>query len=151
MLLVLLLIILVAHIETPDQISALLPQMRTVAVLGIKTPDGNPPAYYVAEYAQRAGIKIIPVPVYFPNITEILGEKIYRRLSDIPVPIDAVVVFRRPKDIQAHVSDILTAEPRIVWFQLGIRNDDVAQQLVEAGIDVVQDKCLKVELEERGR
>ena len=124
--------------------------MQTVAFLGIKTADGNAPAYYVPQSAQRAGIKIVPVPVYFPDVTEILGEKVYRRLADIPVPIDAVVVFRRPQDIPAHVTDILAAKPRVVWFQLGIRNDEVAAQLVAAGIDVVQDKCLKVELEERG-
>ena len=139
-----------ALIETAKEIGALLPTMKTVAFLGIKTADGNPPAYYVPQYAQRAGITIVPVPVFFPDVTEILGEKVYRRLSDIPGPIDAVVVFRRPKDIPAHVDDILAAKPRIVWMQLGIRNDEVAAQLVAKGIDVVQDKCLKVELEDRG-
>jgi hypothetical protein len=67
------------------------------------------------------------------------------------VPIDAVVVFRRPKDIPAHVDDILAARPRAVWMQLGIRNEEVADQLVAAGMDVVQDRCLLVELEARGR
>ena len=140
-----------ALLDTEQEIDALLPTMNTVAFLGIKTADGNAPAYYVPQYAQRAGMKIVPVPVYFPDITEILGEKVYRRLSDIPVPIDAVVVFRRPKDIPAHVDDILAAKPKVVWMQLGIRNEEVAAQLVAAGIDVVQDKCLKVELEDRGR
>jgi predicted CoA-binding protein len=140
-----------ALIETEQEIGALLPSMRTVAFLGIKTADDNAPAYYVPQYAQRAGMKIVPVPVYFPDVTEILGEKVYRRLSDIPVPIDAVVVFRQPKDIPAHVDDILAAKLSVVWMQLGIRNEEVAAQLVAAGIDVVQDKCLKVELEDRGR
>jgi hypothetical protein len=139
-----------ALIETEQEISELLPAMRTIAFLGIKTPGGNAPAYYVPHYAQKAGIRIIPVPVYFPNVTELLGERVYRRLSDIPVPIDAVVVFRRPKDIPSHIDDILAAHPRVVWMQLGIRHDAVAAQLVAAGIDVVQDKCLMVELEERG-
>lgn len=139
-----------AHIDTPEQISALLPTIHTIAVLGIKTPETNAPAYYVPAYAQRAGMKVVPVPVYYPDVTEILGERVYRRVSDIPERVDAVVVFRRPKDIPAHLDDLLAAKPRVVWLQLGIRNDEVAQKLVDAGIDVVQDKCLKVELEDRG-
>jgi hypothetical protein len=120
-------------------------------VLGIKTPESAAPAYYVPEYAQRAGIRIVPVPVYYPGVTEILGEKVYRRLADIPFPLDAVLVFRRPTDIPSHLDDMLAAHPRVVWMQLGIRHDPVAASLVEAGIDVVQDRCLLIELEERGR
>lgn len=138
-------------IETAGEIDALLPALRTVAFLGIKTAETGAPAFYVPEYAQRAGMTVIPVPVYYPDVTEILGERVYRRLADIPVALDAVVVFRRPQDIPAHVGDILAAKPKVVWMQLGIRNDDVANQLVAAGIDVVQDRCLLVELQDRGR
>jgi predicted CoA-binding protein len=138
-------------IESSEDIDALLPRLKTIAVLGIKTADSGAPAFYVAEYAQRAGIRIIPVPVYYPDVTHILGEPVYRRLADIPEPLDAVVVFRRPQDIPAHLDDILAARPAVVWMQLGIRHDAVAERLVEAGMDVVQDRCLLVELEARGR
>jgi predicted CoA-binding protein len=137
-----------ALLETRDEIAALLPTLRTIAVLGIKMEPAAP-AYYVPAYAQRVGIRVIPVPVYYPDATEILGEKVYRRLADAPGPIDAVVVFRRPQDIPAHVDDILAAKPRVVWLQLGIRHDEVARQLSDAGMDVVQDKCLLVELQRR--
>ena len=140
-----------ALVETSQEIDAVLPTLNTIAILGIKTPESAAPAFYVAEYAQRAGIRIIPVPVYYPDVTEVLGEPVYRRLADIPEPVDGVVVFRRPKDIPAHLDDILAVHPKVVWMQLGIRNDAVAAQLVRAGIDVVQDRCLLVELEARGR
>jgi predicted CoA-binding protein len=92
-----------------------------------------------------AGFEIIPVPVYYPQVTEILGKKVYRKLTDFGRPIDMVNVFRRPKDIPPHVDEIIAAKPKSVWFQLGIRNDEAAQRLAEAGIKVVQDRCLMVE------
>jgi len=138
-------------LDTPAEIGALLQQTHRVAVLGIKTEHTNPPAYFVPRYAQRAGLEIIPVPVYFPDVIEILGRPVYRRLADIPGPIDMVNVFRRPKDIPMHVEDILATRPRSVWFQSGIRHDAVAASLAKAGIQVVQDRCLLVELQLRGR
>jgi hypothetical protein len=94
---------------------------------------------------QGKGYKIIPVPVYYPEATEILGEKVYRKLVDIPEEIDMVNVFRRPQDIPAHLEDIIAANPKSVWFQLGIRHDEAALKLAENGIKVVQDLCLMVE------
>jgi predicted CoA-binding protein len=132
-------------------IRQLLERTRRIAVLGIKTPDTGAPAFYVPDYAQRAGYEIVPVPVYYPEATEILGEPVYRTLAAVPGPIDMVNVFRRPKDIPAHVDDILAARPRSVWFQLGIRHDEVAERLARAGIDVVQDRCLLVELRYMGK
>jgi predicted CoA-binding protein len=138
-------------IETSAEIDALLARSRRVAVLGIKTAETGQPAYYVPEYAQRAGYEIIPVPVYFPEVTEILGMPVYRRVADVPGPIDIVNVFRRSKDVPPHVDDIIAKRPRAVWMQLGIRNDAAAERLTAAGIDVVQDRCLLVELERMGR
>lgn len=138
-------------LETEAQISGLLERVHSVAVLGIKTADSGAPAFYVPEHAQRAGLKIFPVPVYYPDVTEILGEPVYRRVQDVPQPVDLVNVFRRPQDVPQHLDDILAANPSAVWMQLGIRNDAVAEQLARAGIDVVQDKCLLVELRNRGR
>lgn len=119
---------------------------RRIAVLGIKIPESRKPAYYVPEYAKHAGFDIVPVPVYYPDVTEILGEPVYRKVSDIPGNVDMVNVFRRPKDIDAHVDDILAKRPLSVWFQLGIRNDHAAERFARAGIDVVQDRCLMVEI-----
>lgn len=139
-------------LETSEQIGELLDRVHTVAVLGIKTDaDPDQPAWYVPEYVQRSGMKIIPVPVYFPDATTILGETVYRTVSEIPGAVDLVNVFRRPKDIPPHVDDILAQHPMAVWFQLGIREDESAQRLARAGIDVVQDRCLLVELRIRGR
>jgi uncharacterized protein len=138
-------------IETDADIRKLLTETKRIAVLGIKTAESGQPAYYVPEYAQRAGYEVVPVPIYYPECTEILGEKIYRKVNEIPGDVDMVDVFRRPKDIDAHVDDIIAKKPKSVWFQLGIRNDAAAEKLARAGIDVVQDKCLMVELRNIGR
>ncbi|HEY3744655.1 MAG TPA: CoA-binding protein [Gemmatimonadaceae bacterium] len=137
-------------LERPEQIRRLLENTHRIAVLGIK-PDPAQPAHYVPDYAQRAGYEIVPVPVYFPELTDMLGAKVYRKLSDIPGEIDMVNVFRRPKDIPSHVDDIIAKKPRSVWFQLGITNNEAAEKLARAGIDVVQDHCLLVELQRIGR
>ena len=138
-------------ITTRDQVAALIARTHRIAVLGIKTPETGAPAYYVPAYVQQAGFEIVPVPVYFPEVTEILGEKVYRRLVDIPGDIDMVEVFRRAHRIPEHVDDILAKRPKAVWFQLGIRNDEVAERLAREGIDVVQDMCLMVDLQSLGR
>jgi predicted CoA-binding protein len=109
--------------------------------------EPSQPAYYVPAYCKRAGLEIVPVPVYYPDATEILGERVYRRVADIPGDIDMVNVFRRPNDIPAHVDDIIAKRPKSVWFQLGIRNNEAAERLAREGIDVVQDRCLMVELQ----
>ncbi len=134
--------------NAPSDIDAILARTRRVAVLGIKTEaQRDQPAFYVAQYLHRAGLEVVPVPVYYPDVTTILGQKVYRKLADIPGEVDLVDVFRRPADIDQHVDDMLAKHPHTVWFQLGIRNDAVAARLEAAGIDVVQDKCLLVEHE----
>ncbi len=133
-------------INDAAQIRELLAQTKTIAVLGIKTEaQSDQPAFYVPKYMQNAGFKIIPVPVYYPDVTEILGEKVYRRLIDVPDDVDMVNVFRRAQDIPPHVDDILAKKPKSVWLQLGIYHDEVAEQLAQAGIKVVQDRCLMVD------
>ena len=129
-------------------IARVLDETRRIAVLGIKI-EAHQPAHYVPAYAQRAGMEIVPVPVYYPDATEILGEKVYRRVADVPGEVDMVNVFRRPGDIPAHVDDIIAKKPKAVWFQLGIRNDAAAERLARAGIDVIQDRCLMVEMQSR--
>jgi predicted CoA-binding protein len=133
-------------IDDPKAIADLIAQTRRIAVLGIKTErQATKPAFYVPAYLAAAGFELIPVPVYYPEVDHILGQPVYRRLSDIPGPIDLVDVFRRPEAIDQHVDDMLAKRPRAVWFQWGIRNDAAAERLAREGIQVVQDRCLMVE------
>ena len=127
-------------------IAEVLRATKTIAVIGIKPESqASQPAHYVPAYMHSHGFDVIPVPIYFPELTEILGKPVFRTVAAIGRPIDMVNVFRRPSDIPPHVDDILAAKPKYVWFQLGIRNDEAAQALAEAGIKVVQDRCLMVE------
>ena len=127
-------------------IRTLLEQTRRVAVLGIKTEKQMyQPAFYVAQYLVEAGLEVVPVPVYYPDVTQILGRTVYRRLADVPGEIDLVDVFRRSEDVAAHLDDMLAKRPKAVWMQSGIRDDAVAETLARAGIKVVQDRCLMVE------
>jgi predicted CoA-binding protein len=133
-------------LDGADAIDRVLSGTRRVAVLGIKTEaQADQPAYYVPRYLQAHGLEVIPVPVYYPEATVILGQPVYRRLSAIPGEIDLVDVFRRAKDLDAHLDDILAKRPRTVWLQLGIRHDDFARRLAAGGIDVVQDRCILLE------
>ena len=133
-------------VTTSQGIADILRETRRIAVLGIKTEaQSGQPAFYVPEYMQGAGFEVIPVPVYYPEVTSILGKPVYRRLADIPGGIDLVNVFRRPQDVPPHLDDILAVRPRAVWMQSGIRHEAVAERLARAGIRVVQDRCLMVE------
>lgn len=137
-------------VTSRDGIKTLLEETQRIAVLGIK-PDPGQASNYVPDYAKNAGYEIVPVPVYYKELTEMLGEKVYRTVGEIPGEIDMVNVFRRPADIPPHVDDIIAKKPKSVWFQLGITNDAAAEKLARAGIAVVQDHCLMVELQRIGR
>jgi uncharacterized protein len=133
-------------VESDREIREVIRETKTIAVLGIKPEKkAGQPAFFVAQYMKSAGYDIIPVPVYYPDVSEILGVAVYRTLSSIGRPIDMVNVFRRSHDIPPHIDDIIAAKPKSVWFQLGIRNDQAARRLAEAGIKVVQDRCLMIE------
>jgi uncharacterized protein len=136
-------------IDDFEPISTLLKGVKRIAVLGIKA-DSQPeaPAHYVPKFLVEMGFDVVPVPVYFPEVTTILGRPVYRKVADVPVPppIDLVNVFRRSQDLMPHLDDILSAKPRAVWLQQQIRDDAFATKLAEAGITVVQDRCLMVEL-----
>ena len=124
----------------------LLKNTRTIAVLGIKTEaQAGQPAFYVPKYLQDAGLEVIPVPVYYPDVQQILGRPVYRKVADIPGEVDMVNVFRRSQDVPPHVDDILAKKPKSVWLQLGIQNDEAARRFAEAGIKVVQNRCLMVD------
>ena len=126
------------------EIKELLQNTKTIAVVGIKI-EPHQPAQYVPKYMQNAGFQIVPVPVYYPEATEILGETVYRNLTDIPFEIDLVNIFRRSSDVPKHLEDILAKKPKAVWMQSGIYNSEVAETLAQNGIKVVQDACLMVE------
>ena len=128
-------------VESDAEMAAILADTKRIAVLGIKTEaERGQPAFYVPEYMAEAGYEIVPVPVYYPDAVEILGEPVYRTLAEIPEPVDMVNVFRRPHDIPPHLPDILASKPRVVWMQLGISHEAVAEALARAGIKVVQDR-----------
>lgn len=135
------------NVLTDDtRIAEVLRSTRRAAVLGIKTEQqADQAAFYVPAFLAGRGVEVVPVPVYYPEVTEILGKKVVRDLAAVPGPVDLVDVFRKPSDIPAHVPALKALKPRLVWFQLGIRNDAAAEELAQAGILVVQDRCLMVE------
>jgi predicted CoA-binding protein len=128
-------------LTTSKQIRELIQHTQRIAVLGIKTEaQADQPSVYVPMYLKAAGFEIVPVPVYYPDAVEILGEKVYRKLVDIPDEIDMVDVFRRSHDVTGHIDDVLAKKPKSVWLQSGIRNDAAAEIFAKAGIKVVQDR-----------
>ncbi|MCY1016022.1 CoA-binding protein [Pyxidicoccus sp. MSG2] len=139
-------------VEDEADVERVVQGARRVAVLGIKTEQqSGQPAFYVPDYLARAGVDVVPVPVYYPDVTHILGKPVFRRLADVPGDVDLVDVFRRPQDIDGHVDDIIAKKPKAVWFQSGIRNDAAAEKLAKAGIQVVQDRCLMVDHRRYGK
>ena len=137
-------------LESAEAITELLGQTKRIAVLGIKTEaQADQAAFYVAKYLVDAGFDVVPVPVYYPEATVILGLPVVRQLADISPPVDMVNVFRRSKDLAAHLDDILKAKPKSVWLQQGIKDAAFAAKLGAAGIKVVQDRCLMVEHRQR--
>lgn len=133
-------------LTTPEQVRTLLADVRRVAVLGARPAShAHKAAFYVPQALQDIGLAIVPVVVHDHPEPVILGQPVYRSLADVPGPVDLVDVFRRPDDLPAHVDDLIASAPRAVWFQSGIRHDAVAEQLAQAGIQVVQDRCLMVD------
>ncbi|TNF32224.1 MAG: CoA-binding protein [Deltaproteobacteria bacterium] len=119
----------------------ILDEARTIAILGAHRSPVRA-AYYVPEYLQQQGYRVIPVNPTLVGRT-LWGEPVLGALTEIDVPVDIVDVFRRRDHLAAHVPEILAMSPlpKVVWFQLGIWNDGVAEELAAAGIDVVQDRC----------
>lgn len=133
-------------LDDDEALRALLAATRRIAVLGIKTEaQHDQPAFHVPAYMADAGFDIVPVPVYYPQVREILGRPVQRDLKAISGRVDLVNVFRRSVDLPPHLDDLLALKPGAVWLQSGIRDDAFARALVAAGIDVVQDRCLMVE------
>ena len=118
--------------------SEILTQYKTIAVVGL-SPNRMRPSHGVSKYMQSQGYRIIPVN---PGHAEILGEKAYRALEDIPEPVEIVNVFRRSEEVGPVVDSAIAIGAKVVWFQEGIRNDEAAAKAQAAGLAVVQDRCI---------
>jgi predicted CoA-binding protein len=130
-----------------DVILELLKKCKTIAVVGLSS---NPmrPSFGVTEYMQEAGYRIIPVN---PNEMEVLGEKSYARLEDVPEKIDIVNIFRRAEEVAPVVESAIRIGAKAVWMQMGIENEAAAEKARAAGIVVVEDACILVEHKKRGQ
>ena len=119
----------------------LLTGSHTVAMVGVSAnPERD--SFKVASYLKEHGYRIVPVN---PTLTEVLGEKAYPSLKDIPEPVDIVDIFRRPEEVPAIVAEALILKPRAIWMQLGVVNHEAADLAEAAGVPVVMDHCLKRE------
>ena len=125
-----------------EEVKRVLRESETVAVLGANVRESKA-AHYVPKYLYGEGYTIYPVNPVHDGKT-LFGEPFCSNLRDLQKPIDVVDVFRRSDHLPEHVEDILAMEPRprVVWFQSGIRHDEVAQELSDAGIDVIQSRCM---------
>ncbi len=128
-----------------DPIADILKKYKTIAVVGLSS---NPmrPSHGVTEHMQAAGYRIIPVN---PNETEVLGEKSYARLEDVPEKIDIVDVFRRAEAVPPVVESAIRVGAKVVWLQLGIENDAAAEKGRAAGLTVIEDACIFIEHRKR--
>ena len=133
------------------ELAAIVKGMRTIAVVGMKGEDqGDEPAHEIPALVQSLGRRVIPVnpKLVDQEPTETLGERAYPDLASVPEPFDLVDVFRRSDAIPEVAAAVLALpperRPKVVWLQSGIRHDDAARRLADAGIDVVQDRCLGV-------
>lgn len=128
--------------STNDEIKTILDEVKTIAVLGL-SPDSTKDSYRVAEYLKNVGYTIVPV---YPKEETILGEKVYRSLSEIPFSVDMVNIFRKPDALDA-IADACIArnDVKVFWAQKGIVNNEAAEKARNAGMKVVQNHCSMVE------
>jgi len=128
--------------EKPEsEIAAILRSYRVVAVVGLSADPGRP-SYLVAQYLKNHGYRIVPVN---PGCQEILGEKCYPSLRDIPFPVEVVDIFRKVEAIPAIVEEAIAVGAKAVWLQLGLEEPQSAQKARQAGLQVVQNRCMKIE------
>jgi hypothetical protein len=125
-----------------EEIIEIFKNTKTIAIAGL-SPDSSKASNIVAAYLQSVGFKIVPV---YPKEDVILGEKVYRTISEIPFKIDMVDIFRKPDAIAEIVDEaIKRGDVDTIWFQLGLVNNEAAAKAKEAGLKVVQNKCTKIE------
>ncbi|MCC5811437.1 MAG: CoA-binding protein [Ectothiorhodospiraceae bacterium] len=119
----------------------ILADCRTIAVVGLSA-NWHRPSYFAAKYMQDHGYRIIPVN---PAYEEVLGERCYPDLKSIPEPVDMVDIFRRAEQVPPIVDDAIAIGAKVVWMQLGVINEEAAARAREAGLEVVVDRCVKIE------
>jgi len=126
-----------------EDIKKILSDSKTVAVVGI-SPNEDRPSYVVASYLKTKGYRIIPVR---PDGEEILGEKVYHSLTEIPqgIGVDVVDIFRRSEDVPPIVEEAIQRKARVVWMQEGVIHEEAEQQAEKAGLKVIMDRCMKKE------
>ena len=124
-----------------DEIRRLLKQVRTIAMVGL-SPRPERDSYRVAKYLQDHGYRVVPVN---PTADEVLGEKSYPSLGQVPGPVDVVNVFRRPEEVPPIVDQALAKGAPVLWLQLTVVNEEAAARAKDAGLTVVMDRCIKVE------
>ncbi len=130
-----------AHNPPSEAIGAMLQKYKIVAVVGL-SPKPERDSHQVAKYMKENDYRIVPVN---PGQKDILGEKCYPNLKAIPFPVDIVTVFRKPNAVSPIVDDAVEIGAKVVWMQLGIVHNEAAEKAREAGLEVVMDKCIKVE------
>ena len=126
-----------SEINSPETIARILDECRTIAVVGLSSSSGRP-SHGVAAYMQRAGYRVVPVN---PNETEVLGEKSYDSLADVPDKVDLVDVFRRSEEAGAAVDQAIAVGAKAIWLQEGVIDPAAAQRALDAGLLVVMDRC----------
>jgi predicted CoA-binding protein len=119
----------------------ILREARTIAVVGLSA-DWYRPSYFAAKYMQEHGYRVIPVNPKYPDI---LGEKCYRSLRDVPEKVDMVDVFRKTDDVMPIADDAIAIGARVLWQQLGVKNEAAAAKARAAGLEAVMDRCVKIE------
>lgn len=124
-----------------NTLRSILRNSKTLAVVGLSA-NWYRPSYFAAKYMQEHGYRVIPVN---PSYKEILGEKCYASLKDIPEKIDIVDCFRKSEDILPIANEAVAIGARVLWMQIGVLNEKAAQQARKAGLEVVQDRCVKIE------
>ena len=124
-----------------DTLRRILKQNHTIAVVGLSAQWFRP-SFFAAKYLQEHGYRVIPVNPAYP---EILGEKCYPSLLEIPEPVDVVDVFRKPQDVPPIAEEAVRIGAKVLWMQIGVIHEEAARRAREAGLEVVMDRCMKIE------
>ena len=127
--------------DDSEKLKRILNTSRTIAVVGLST-QWHRPSYFAAKYMQEHGYRVIPVN---PTAEAIMGEKSYKSLRDIPVKVDIVDCFRRSAEIPAIAEDAIAIGAKVLWMQLGVTNAEARKRAEAAGLEVVEDHCVKIE------
>jgi predicted CoA-binding protein len=127
--------------DDSEKVRRILRKYRTLAVVGLSA-QWHRPSYFAAKYMQEHGYRVIPVN---PTYDSILGEKCYKRLADIPVPVDIVDCFRKSEEIEAIAADAVAIGAKVLWMQLGVHNAAARARAEAAGLEVIENRCVKIE------